>query len=71
MLLQIPALLSADEVRQARQLLEGAPWAGGPGAEVMKRTAAPMAGGMITAPLMAMLVLPAAYWLMRRKRSGK
>ena len=29
MLLQIPDLLSADEVRQARQLLGGAPWAGG------------------------------------------
>ena len=29
MLLQIPDLLSADEVRQARQLLEGAPWADG------------------------------------------
>lgn len=29
MLLQIPDLLSPDEVRQARQLLEGAPWADG------------------------------------------
>ena len=29
MLLHIPDLLSADEVRQARQLLEGAPWADG------------------------------------------
>ena len=29
MLLQIPDLLSADEVRQARQLLEGASWADG------------------------------------------
>ena len=29
MLLQIPDILSADEVRQARQLLEGAPWADG------------------------------------------
>nr|WP_298597671.1 Fe2+-dependent dioxygenase [uncultured Zoogloea sp.] len=29
MLLQIPALLTADEVRQARQALEGAPWADG------------------------------------------
>ena len=32
----------------------------GTGAEVMQRIAAPMVGGMITAPLLSMLVLPAA-----------
>jgi len=42
-------------------------WGDGAGSEVMKRIAAPMVGGMITAPLLSMLVLPAAYWLMRRK----
>ncbi len=42
-------------------------WGEGAGSEVMKRIAAPMVGGMITAPLLSMLVLPAAYWLMRRK----
>ncbi|WP_201487447.1 efflux RND transporter permease subunit, partial [Pseudomonas sp. OF001] len=42
-------------------------WGSGAGSEVMKRIAAPMVGGMITAPLLSMLVLPAAYWLMRRK----
>ncbi|MBU2155240.1 Cu(I)/Ag(I) efflux system membrane protein CusA/SilA [Pseudomonas peli] len=45
-------------------------WGEGAGSEVMKRIAAPMVGGMITAPLLSMLVLPAAYWLMRRKGGG-
>ena len=45
-------------------------WGDGAGSEVMKRIAAPMVGGMITAPLLSMLVLPAAYWLMRRKGGG-
>ena len=40
----------------------------GAGAEVMHRIAAPMVGGMITAPLLSMLVIPAAYLLMRRRR---
>jgi Cu(I)/Ag(I) efflux system membrane protein CusA/SilA len=30
-----------------------------------------MVGGMITAPLLSMLVLPAAYWLMRRQGKAK
>jgi Cu(I)/Ag(I) efflux system membrane protein CusA/SilA len=42
-------------------------WSSGTGAEVMQRIAAPMVGGMITAPLLSMLVVPAAYLLMRRK----
>ena len=41
---------------------------GGTGSEVMQRIAAPMVGGMITAPLLSMLVIPAAYRLMRRLR---
>ena len=45
-------------------------WGEGAGSEVMKRIAAPMVGGMLTAPLLSMLVLPAAYWLMRRKGGG-
>ncbi len=40
----------------------------GTGAEVMQRIAAPMVGGMITAPLLSMLVIPAAWLLMRRPR---
>ena len=39
-----------------------------PGSEVMQRIAAPMVGGMITAPLLSMLVVPAAYYLLRRWR---
>ena len=33
----------------------------------MSRIAAPMVGGMITAPLLSMFVIPAAYRLMRRR----
>jgi Cu(I)/Ag(I) efflux system membrane protein CusA/SilA len=40
----------------------------GAGSEVMSRIAAPMVGGMLTAPLLSMLVIPAAYLLMRRLR---
>ncbi len=43
----------------------------GAGSEVMSRIAAPMIGGMITAPLLSMFVLPAAYLLLRRPRAGK
>ncbi len=44
-------------------------WSDGTGAEVMQRIAAPMIGGMITAPLLSMLVIPAAYYLMRRRKN--
>jgi Cu(I)/Ag(I) efflux system membrane protein CusA/SilA len=43
---------------------------GGTGSEVMRRIAAPMVGGMITAPLLSMLVLPAAYLLLHRRQLG-
>ena len=43
-------------------------WAAGTGSEVMQRIAAPMVGGMVTAPLLSMLVIPAAYLLIRRPR---
>ena len=42
----------------------------GAGSEVMSRIAAPMIGGMLTAPLLSMLVIPAAYLLLRRRRSS-
>jgi copper/silver efflux system protein len=45
-------------------------WSSGSGAEVMQRIAAPMIGGMITAPLLSMFVIPAAYLLMRRRRQS-
>ncbi|WP_372363576.1 efflux RND transporter permease subunit (plasmid) [Xanthomonas sp. NCPPB 3583] len=37
----------------------------GAGSEVMQRIAAPMIGGMVTAPLLSMLIIPAAYRLLR------
>ncbi len=40
----------------------------GTGSEIMQRIAAPMVGGMITAPLLSMFVIPAVYYLMRRRR---
>jgi Cu(I)/Ag(I) efflux system membrane protein CusA/SilA len=39
----------------------------GAGSEVMQRIAAPMVGGMVTAPLLSMLVIPAAFLLIRRR----
>jgi Cu(I)/Ag(I) efflux system membrane protein CusA/SilA len=39
----------------------------GTGSEVMQRIAAPMVGGMITAPLLSMLVIPAAYRLLQTR----
>ena len=41
----------------------------GAGSEVMSRIAAPMIGGMLTAPLLSMFILPAAYMLLRRRGS--
>ncbi|MBU2166733.1 MAG: CusA/CzcA family heavy metal efflux RND transporter, partial [Alphaproteobacteria bacterium] len=41
----------------------------GAGSEVMSRIAAPVIGGMLTAPLLSMLVIPAGYLLLRRRRS--
>ena len=44
-------------------------WGGGAGGEIMSRIAAPMVGGMITAPLLSLFVIPAAYRLMRRRKA--
>ncbi len=38
----------------------------GTGSEVMSRIAAPMVGGMLSAPLLSLFVIPAIYRLMRR-----
>lgn len=43
-------------------------WGGGTGSEVMQRIAAPMIGGMITAPLLSMLVIPTVYLLTHRNK---
>jgi Cu(I)/Ag(I) efflux system membrane protein CusA/SilA len=46
-------------------------WSHGAGSEVMQRIAAPMVGGMITAPLLSLFVIPAAYRLLRRRHSRR
>jgi len=42
----------------------------GTGAEVMSRIAAPMVGGMVTAPLLSLFVIPAAWYLIRRRTAA-
>ncbi|NLU15992.1 MAG: efflux RND transporter permease subunit, partial [Serratia liquefaciens] len=42
-------------------------WGNGAGSEVMRRIAAPMIGGMVSAPLLSMLVVPVVYLLLHRK----
>ena len=43
-------------------------WGDGTGSEIMSRIAVPMIGGMLSAPLLSLFVLPAAYLLMHRRR---
>ncbi|MEK7917655.1 efflux RND transporter permease subunit [Burkholderia contaminans] len=43
----------------------------GAGSEVMQRIAAPMVGGMVTAPLLSMFVIPSAWFLLQRRRVRK
>ena len=43
-------------------------WGNGAGSEVMSRIAAPMVGGMVSAPLLSMLLIPAGYRLLRAGR---
>jgi copper/silver efflux system protein len=43
----------------------------GAGSEVMQRVAAPMVGGMLTAPLLSMLVIPAVYRVLVRHRLAR
>ncbi len=42
-------------------------WGSGSGSEVMSRIAAPMLGGMVTAPLLSLFVVPAVFALRRRR----
>jgi Cu(I)/Ag(I) efflux system membrane protein CusA/SilA len=39
----------------------------GTGSDVMKRIAAPMVGGMVTAPLLSLFVIPAIYMIWKRR----
>jgi Cu(I)/Ag(I) efflux system membrane protein CusA/SilA len=45
-------------------------WGSGSGSEVMSRIAAPMLGGMVTAPLLSLFIVPAVYALLRRPRGN-
>ncbi len=42
-------------------------WGAGSGNDVMQKIAAPMVGGMVTAPLLSLFVLPAIYLLIYRR----
>jgi Cu(I)/Ag(I) efflux system membrane protein CusA/SilA len=42
-------------------------WSTGTGADVMKRIAAPMVGGMISSTILTLVVIPAIYLLWRRR----
>ncbi|MFM5125992.1 efflux RND transporter permease subunit [Aeromonas veronii] len=46
-------------------------WSHGTGSEVMQRIAAPMIGGMVSALVLTLLVLPVAYYLWRSRSLGK
>ncbi|MCE9680365.1 CusA/CzcA family heavy metal efflux RND transporter [Shewanella sp. AS1] len=46
-------------------------WGAGSGNDVMQKIAAPMVGGMITAPLLSLFVLPALYLLIYRRKLDK
>jgi len=43
-------------------------WSMGTGADVMKRVAAPMVGGLATSFLLELLVYPAVYLLWRKRQ---
>jgi Cu(I)/Ag(I) efflux system membrane protein CusA/SilA len=46
-------------------------WSAGTGADVMKRIASPMVGGMLSATLLTLVVIPAIYLLWRRWQLGR
>ncbi|MCG3116993.1 MAG: CusA/CzcA family heavy metal efflux RND transporter [Candidatus Manganitrophus sp. SA1] len=46
-------------------------WSTGAGADVMKRIAAPMVGGMVSAAILELLVLPVIYILWRKSGLGR
>jgi Cu(I)/Ag(I) efflux system membrane protein CusA/SilA len=46
-------------------------WSRGTGADVMKRIAAPMVGGMLTSTLLTLLVIPSIYLLWRRAQLSR
>jgi Cu(I)/Ag(I) efflux system membrane protein CusA/SilA len=45
-------------------------WSHGTGADVMKRIAAPMIGGMVTATVLTLLVIPALFLIWKKWELG-
>ena len=49
-------------------------WSSGTGSEVVRRIAAPMVGGMVTATLLTLIVIPAVYAILKeievQRRAG-
>ncbi len=45
-------------------------WSQGTGADVMKRIAAPMIGGMVTAVILTLLVIPALFLIWKKWELG-
>ncbi len=43
-------------------------WAGGAGAEIMKRVAAPMVGGLVTSAFLTLEVIPVLYTIWRTRQ---
>ncbi len=43
-------------------------WGAGTGADTMKRIAAPMVGGMVTSSLLTLLIIPAVYYIWRKRQ---
>ena len=46
-------------------------WSAGTGADVMKRIAAPMVGGLVTSTILTLVVIPAIYAMWRERQLGK
>ena len=46
-------------------------WATGTGSEIMRRIAAPVIGGMLTATLLTMFVIPALYRLIHTRSRAR
>jgi Cu(I)/Ag(I) efflux system membrane protein CusA/SilA len=46
-------------------------WSTGTGADLMKRIAAPMVGGLVTSFALELLVYPAVYYLWKRRELGQ
>jgi Cu(I)/Ag(I) efflux system membrane protein CusA/SilA len=43
-------------------------WGSGTGSEVMRRIAAPMVGGMVSATVLTLVILPSLYLIVNRRR---